>query len=168
MPKNTYFIKENYKKVEEVREIKSEIPTYEEFLNNYSHERVNYDDLTHSDISLNKGYGPMWNSNSQYGERWTNLRIPCPVNGCDNTTFTNQTHTCGGQVEFSNKARIRCRSCGDIVRVRDFKFSCSNHGRGYTDLSKFTDVAVMALEYGEADRSFMSELLQSLRDSYRS
>ena len=27
MPKNTYFIKENYKKVEEVREIENQIPT---------------------------------------------------------------------------------------------------------------------------------------------
>ena len=68
MPKNTYFIKENYKKVEEIREIKSEIPTYEEFLENHNQEQVNYDDLTYNDISSSKNYGPMW-GNSQYGER---------------------------------------------------------------------------------------------------
>ena len=42
MPKlNPYLIKENYKKVEEVREINTEIPSYEEFMKNYeSNEEV--------------------------------------------------------------------------------------------------------------------------------
>jgi hypothetical protein len=35
MPKNTYFIKENYKKVEEVREIDNEVPTFEKFMETY-------------------------------------------------------------------------------------------------------------------------------------
>ena len=35
MPKNTYFIKENIPKIEEVREINTEIPTYEEFMKGY-------------------------------------------------------------------------------------------------------------------------------------
>jgi len=68
MPKNTYFIKENYKKVEEVREIENHVPSLEEFLENYNQEQVNYDDLTYNDISSSKSYGPMW-GNSQYGER---------------------------------------------------------------------------------------------------
>ena len=58
MPKNTYFVKENFKKVEEIREIENQIPSYEEFLKNYNQEQVNYDDLTHGDISSSKGYGP--------------------------------------------------------------------------------------------------------------
>jgi hypothetical protein len=61
MPKqNQYLIpKENYKKVEEVREIENQIPTYDEFLENYEKEiPVNYDDLNHIDIGSNKGFGP--------------------------------------------------------------------------------------------------------------
>lgn len=95
------------------------------------------------------------------------MRIPCPVSGCGNTNVINQTHTCGGQVEISNKARIRCRSCGDISLVRDFKFSCSNHGRGYTNLASFTDVIIMTLDYRGMNGSFAAELLQNLRSSYR-
>ena len=58
MPKNTYFIKENLAKVEEVREIENQIPSYGEFLENYNQEQINYEDLTHEDINSNKGYGP--------------------------------------------------------------------------------------------------------------
>ena len=59
MPKNTYFIKDNVPKIEEVREIENRVPSLEEFLENYKKESpVNYEDLTHEDISSNKGYGP--------------------------------------------------------------------------------------------------------------
>ena len=62
MPKqNPYLIKENYKKVEEVREIdnKYEIPTLEEFMNSYEGS-VNYADLNSDDIGTPKGYGPVF------------------------------------------------------------------------------------------------------------
>jgi hypothetical protein len=165
MPKNTYLIKENYKKVEEIREIKSEIPSYEEFLKVYQQGQVNYDDLTNNDISSNKDYGPMW-GNSQYGERWINLRIPCPVIGCNDRSVINQTHTCGGQAEISSKARIRCRSCGAVSHVRDFKFSCSNYGRGNTDMASFTDALIVALDYKEMNTSVVAELIRNLRNSW--
>ena len=58
---NNLIPKENYKKVEEVREIdnKYEIPSFEEFMKTYEYDNVNYDDLTFSDISdKGKGYGP--------------------------------------------------------------------------------------------------------------
>jgi len=63
MPKNIYSIKENYKKVEEIREIKNEIPTYEEFLKNYqADQEVNksYENElnSYSDIGVSKGFGP--------------------------------------------------------------------------------------------------------------
>lgn len=63
MPKNIYLIKENYKKTEEIREIKSEIPTYEEFVKNYRvDQKVNesYENEieSYSDIGVNKGFGP--------------------------------------------------------------------------------------------------------------
>ena len=53
--------KENYKKVEEVREIDSkyETPSFEEFMKTYeSDENLNYDDLNSGDIGTQKGYGP--------------------------------------------------------------------------------------------------------------
>ena len=58
---NQYLIKENYKKVEEVREIdnKYEIPTLEEFMNSYEGS-VNYADLNSDDIGTPKGYGPVF------------------------------------------------------------------------------------------------------------
>jgi hypothetical protein len=58
MPKqNPYLIKENYKKVEEVREIKNEVPSFEEFMKTYEG-GVNYADLNSDDIGTQKGYGP--------------------------------------------------------------------------------------------------------------
>jgi hypothetical protein len=135
MPKNIYSIKENYKKVEEVREIENETPSFEEFMENYEFdERVinSYkDEVNHVNVWVPKGSGPCrWSNPScscQYGERWIDLRIPCPVSGCGNTSVINQTHSCGGQAEISNKARIQCRSCGVVSHMRNWNFSCSNH-----------------------------------------
>ena len=60
MPKqNPYLIKENYKKVEEVREIKNEYPNFEEFMKTYEYDaNLNYDDLSGGGIGEVKGYGP--------------------------------------------------------------------------------------------------------------
>jgi hypothetical protein len=52
---------ENKKPVEIVHELKNEykIPSYEEFMKTYENDgNLNYDDLGHSDIGDNKGYGP--------------------------------------------------------------------------------------------------------------
>src|SRR6185369_10421740 len=57
--------KENYKQVEEIREIDYKVPSYEEFMKNYEG-KVNYDDLSGGDISVGKGYGP-GNTHSSYG-----------------------------------------------------------------------------------------------------
>lgn len=57
-------IEVNKKSFEMVQEIKNETPSYEEFMKTYeSDNKVNYDDLTFSDISdKGKGYGPCKNS----------------------------------------------------------------------------------------------------------
>ena len=65
MSKNTYLIKENYKKVEEVREIDNQVPSYEEFMKNYEgDERVNnsYENeiRSYGDIGVAKGCGPVF------------------------------------------------------------------------------------------------------------
>jgi hypothetical protein len=56
---NVYLPKENYKKVEEVREIENEYPSYEEFMKTYKYDdNLNYADLRGSDVGTQKGYGP--------------------------------------------------------------------------------------------------------------
>ena len=60
---NNLIPKENFKKVEEIREIKNEIPTYEEFLKTYENDgKVNYADLNGDEVGESKGYGPCMNS----------------------------------------------------------------------------------------------------------
>jgi len=59
MTKNYIIPKENKAQVVEIREIENQILSYEEFLEDYNNkEQVNYEDLTHEDISLNESYGP--------------------------------------------------------------------------------------------------------------
>jgi hypothetical protein len=60
MPKNNIYLpKENLAKAEEIREIKNEIPTYEEFMKTYENDgNLNYDDLSSGSIGEAKGHGP--------------------------------------------------------------------------------------------------------------
>jgi hypothetical protein len=61
MPKNTYFIKENIPKIEEVREIENQIPTYEEFMKNYKGDELvesSYQAEHEAKISHGPQYGP--------------------------------------------------------------------------------------------------------------
>ena len=62
MPNNNNLIpKENIAKVEEVREIDNEIPSYEEFMKTYENDdNLNYDDLNGGNAGEVKGYGPTW------------------------------------------------------------------------------------------------------------
>lgn len=125
--------------------------------------------LIDKDISEVGGYGPCAWRNNHYGERWVDLQMSCPVSGCPSTAVINQTHTCGGQVEVSNQARVRCQRCGAIDRIRNWNFSCSNHGGngdGHTDIVSFTDALIAMLVNGDMDRSIATELLQNLRNSW--
>jgi len=64
MPKNNIYLpKENYKQVEEIREINYQVPSFEEFMRNYERdEKVgeSYENEIngHDDIRIKKGYGP--------------------------------------------------------------------------------------------------------------
>ena len=70
MPKlNPYLVKENYKKVEEIREIDYKVLSYEEFVNNYeNNEGVNesYENelANYSNIGQGKVCGPMYRASS--------------------------------------------------------------------------------------------------------
>lgn len=59
MTGNNKILIENKKPFETVQELKNETPNFEEFMKTYEvDENLNYDDLTYSDISEIKGYGP--------------------------------------------------------------------------------------------------------------
>jgi hypothetical protein len=80
---------ENKKPVETVYELKNEVPSFEEFMKTYEADgKVNYDDLTFSDISEAKGYGPC--DTCKKPTVWRNLYMPCPGvkkgNPCSNST----------------------------------------------------------------------------------
>ena len=56
---NNLIPKENIAQIEEVREINTEIPSFEEFMKTYESDgNLNYADLNGSDIGTQKGYGP--------------------------------------------------------------------------------------------------------------
>jgi len=75
--------KENYKKVEEVREIENKVPSFEEFMKSYEG-GVNYADLSSGDIRDSEGYGPC--KNSLCGCRC--LSINCFCKGNVKSVFT--------------------------------------------------------------------------------
>ena len=63
MPKNIYSIKENVPKIEEIKEIENQIPTYEEFVKNYQtdqevNESYENEIESYNGVGVSKGYGP--------------------------------------------------------------------------------------------------------------
>lgn len=124
MPKeNPYLIKENYKKVEEVREIDSkyEVPSFEEFMKSYEYdESLNYDDLTFSDIGdKGKGYGPC--VNSLCGCDCSSRECTCKnaeVSTCSEGSFK------GANLSVSGRARkeeidVGGELSGSLFRIKD-------------------------------------------------
>ena len=92
MPKNIYLPKENYKKVEEIRELENQVPTYEEFVSNYNADKkVNnsYENEieSYSDIGVSKGFGPCHypnlNCSCYVSEGFIPLYMSCP--SCSNS-----------------------------------------------------------------------------------
>ncbi|CAI2180010.1 12362_t:CDS:2 [Funneliformis geosporum] len=124
MPKNTYFIKENYKKVEEVREIENEVPNYEEFLKNYN-----------SDEKVSDSYENELNSYSDIGVNF-------------HSSYWHHTPGCGSRLQVSNKARIRCSGCSFNCDLKDYYFACSSHRGDYRtmDRNSFNKALGIALQ----------------------
>jgi len=170
MPKNI-ISRDNIPKIEEIREVENQIPSFEEFLKNYQQEQVNYEDLTYKDIISNKGFGPCsWNNlrcSCQYGERWANLKIPC-LEGCNDEVLIDFSHSsCGGNFEISNKARVQCKGCGVVDNLTNFRFSCSSHRNNYmsvkqTDCNLLVRALLVSKRSNEIGESFFLELLQYL------
>jgi len=147
MTKNNLIPKENYKQVEEVREIESEIPTYEEFLKNYQADQEvskSYENElnSYSDIGINKGYGPCnWNNphcNCYVSQGFIPLNSACPTS-CGGKMAYNWTHLgaclassnqnsgCRGNLIISRYAHIKCADCGEEGSWREWVFKCSSH-----------------------------------------
>jgi len=152
MPKNI-IPKENIPKIEEVRELKNEIPTYEEFLKNYQADQEISDSYenelnSYSDIGTSKGFGPCsWNNPNcecYLSQGFALLRMPCPIDNC-RMTISNWFHSnsgyllassqtgCGTLVISSN-GRIKCSSCGTEENWKEWKFSCPNRQGNYNQI----------------------------------
>src|SRR4051812_422968 len=89
---------------EQIAYLDSITPSYEEFMKTYkSDEQVNasYESEINSygDLGVEKGYGPCGGScrcncprsdcNCESGERYVKVYMPCPADGCGNTTRSN-------------------------------------------------------------------------------
>jgi hypothetical protein len=96
--------KENFKKVEEVREINNEIPSYEEFLKTYENDgKVNYADLNGGEVGESKGYG----SCHTCGNRNLRFRLQITIHGFDGA---GKTGTVFSTAEAERAAR-EIRNC---------------------------------------------------------
>lgn len=138
MPKNTYLPKDNIPKIEEVREVENQIPTYEEFLKNYQADQEvseSYENELNSygDIGVSKGFGPCYVC--QKPEQWTELKIRCGGENCSDTTSSNRTHAfCGSNIEISNRAYVRCSNCWISRHMNEWGFGgCSYHSEDYCE-----------------------------------
>jgi hypothetical protein len=164
MPKNTYFIKENYKKVEEVREIENETPSFEKFMETYEiDERVvnSYEDeINHVNVWASKGSGPCYVCYKD--TQWRDLYIGCPTDYCgsnstsywyhSNSGYLNASDQSGcGRLEISNKGVIKCRGCGTSSSIKNWSFSCSSHRGNYrsTSYDAFQRSLMMAGDFNE-------------------
>lgn len=98
-------VKENYKKVEEIREVDTEIPTYEEFMKNYKvDDKVNYDDLSVSggNVGEVKGYGPCSGSDCNCSCSMRNCSCKAKIE----TEFYKEGNLRMGACESSAKGKI--------------------------------------------------------------
>lgn len=107
------------KPFEIVQEVNNEIPSYEEFMKSYESDvNVNYDDLNSSDISLNKGYGPI----GEYS--WKETRDGTEYIGCGQVA---QTQYSPGSCTCDTRPSRFCLNikCYNWVGDGGSKYACS-------------------------------------------
>ncbi|CFW92716.1 protein of unknown function [endosymbiont DhMRE of Dentiscutata heterogama] len=150
-----------------VAELKDEykVPSYEEFLKNYkSDSNLNYNDLSGGEVWESEGYGPCVykkshckcscprsDCNCEDGERYIKLYMPCPADGCGNTSRSNWVHSTDScYIWISNHANIRCeKSYCTTNLMSNWRFKCSNHSfhkgeYSRASFSTWTDVVTTA------------------------
>ena len=87
-------------------------------------------------------------------EEWEDLYVACMSAGCNDTDpgywrHGNCRYSYPDRIKWSTHANLKCPSCGEISDISKWRFIC--HGSGCTEtntnLTKLTDVVVMALDY---------------------
>jgi hypothetical protein len=168
MVKNNGIPFEVKKPFETVCELKSEIPTFEEFMKDYKvDENLNYDDLSGGSMGEVKGYGPCyvcWEKPLV----WKDLYISCPgwdeerKRECQNTRKSNWYHaTDSGKTEISNRAHIKCTSCYTDRHMSHWVFNCGEHrGDNYwgTRRGTFRASLKIAMQIGDYEE-FVDNLI---------
>jgi hypothetical protein len=87
-----------------------------------------------------EGYGPCSGScrcncprsdcNCESGERYVKVYMPCPADGCGNTSRSNWVHSTDSYyIWISNHANMRCEKsyCPATHKMQNWAFLCSNH-----------------------------------------
>lgn len=177
MTKNYIIPKENKAQVVEIREIENQILSYEEFLEDYNNkEQVNYEDLTHEDISLNESYGPCsWNNPRclcHVSQGFIPLCLACP--SCSDINPSMWFHSSGylakssknsscGNLLVSGQGYIKCSTCEVRGYWKDWKFECSkNHGYKYAT-STMTFMSALNIASGfQSSEGIIMSIIQEL------
>lgn len=103
---NNLIPKENYKKVEEVREIKNEIPSYEEFMDTYKYDENITNSYQLENQAQEKGYGPCGDDND------------CDCS-CRRKSDCNHLIHYKMYGEGSNKGSLKCKLASDGVELKE-------------------------------------------------
>jgi len=63
---------------------------------------------------------------------WTQLIIGCPAccaNGREAGAPSQWVHAnCGGNMEVSDLAKLRCASCSNVSHIKNWRWGCPQHG----------------------------------------
>lgn len=139
MTQKNLYLMENKKPVELVQELKSEIPTYEEFIRNYESDdlvSVSYVNEFNANAELGKGYGPC--DVCKEPEVTVEFKFGCP--GCSNSSPSSWHHVRSGcessRMLITNKGWLSCGGCGTGYIMSNWRFSCSGHPGDYRKMSE--------------------------------
>jgi len=106
-------------------------------------------------------------------EDWDDLYIACMSIGCSDTSpgywrHSSCRYSYPNRIKWSTHARLKCPSCGEIADISKWSFYC--HGSGCTNrntnITKLTDVVIMALDYENFNKPFARKFLASAREIF--
>jgi len=167
-------VKEILPKVEEIRQIKDEIPSYEEFLKNWKKDKrvqASYESEFNASDGLGKGYGPCFVCDlAKSNPRWTPLKVVCPADDCPDRYKDRQptewVHTgCWGDMEIAINGIIRCKRCYASDFIGDWDFACSAHQGEHlsTSYTAFKSAVKVSMDVGGAGEETGFLLYQFLK-----
>jgi len=161
-------------KTEIVQELKSEIPSYEEFANSYESNEVVENSYHLENQTQEKGYGPCSYSNKDctcyVGSGYAPLYMSCPYcSNTDKSVWVHSGRSCYGPMYISEYLRLECKRCYTGGRWSEWEFACSEH-QGYQKASSFTSFSDalrlgLAMQYGNSDlRDLVKRISKKLID----